>query len=64
MANLPFEQMPFDDFGYNFGNVSLFRHADLPSRELSVTYRIGPFWFLVNKYSDRVGEVGIRTGIH
>lgn len=22
------------------------------------------FWFLVNKYSDRVGELGVRTGIH
>ena len=66
---LPCEQIPFDDFGANFFNVSKLRNAELRSGKLSVIYRIGSaphffFFFSVNKYSDLGGEVGVRTGIH
>ena len=65
---LPREQIPFDDFGANFFNVSKLRNAELRSGKLSVIYRIGSapqfFFFSVNKYSDLGGEVGVSTGIH
>ena len=41
MANLPYEQRSFDNFGATFCNVSKLRHVDLRSQKLSVTYRTG-----------------------
>ena len=64
MANLPCEQMPFDDFGGNFCNVSKLR-SPIWKVERYISDRFcTTFWFLVNKYSDRGGEEGVRTEIH